>query len=117
MQQTGRARPGETREQGRRVMLAEMQRQVYDDGSYVQHSVNYHRVMLDDCLWAMRIGQLHDEPLEQIAEQYGDARRSPIVQRDEAKAFSEDELVTVVRKEDLEWLREALRDLKKDNEN
>lgn len=31
--------------------------------------------------------------------------------------FSEDELVTVVRKEDLEWLREALRDLKKDNEN
>ncbi|MDZ4782952.1 MAG: alginate lyase family protein [Planctomycetia bacterium] len=56
------------REQGCQVMLAEMQRQVYDDGSYVQHSLNYHRVMLDDCLWAMRIGQLHDEPLEQIAE-------------------------------------------------
>jgi hypothetical protein len=31
--------------------------------------------------------------------------------------FSEDELVTVVRKEDLEWLREVLRDLKKDKEN
>ena len=56
------------REQGRQVMITEMHRQVYDDGSYVQHSLNYHRVMLDDCLWAMRIGQLHGEPLEQIAE-------------------------------------------------
>lgn len=55
------------REQGRRVMIAETHRQIYDDGSYVQHSMNYHRVMLDDCLWAMRIGQLHDEPLEEIA--------------------------------------------------
>lgn len=31
--------------------------------------------------------------------------------------LSGDELVTVVRKEDLEWLREALRDLKRDNDN
>lgn len=56
------------REQGRKIMIAETRRQIYDDGSYVQHSVNYHRVMLDDCLWAMRIGELNGEPLEQIAE-------------------------------------------------
>jgi ubiquinone biosynthesis protein UbiJ len=31
--------------------------------------------------------------------------------------FSEDELVTVVRKEDLEWLREEIKDLKDDKEN
>ncbi|PKL67679.1 MAG: hypothetical protein CVV28_05270 [Methanobacteriales archaeon HGW-Methanobacteriales-1] len=31
--------------------------------------------------------------------------------------FSEDELVTVVRKDDLNWLMEELKDLKKDKEN
>ena len=31
--------------------------------------------------------------------------------------FSEDELVTLVRKEDLEWLRQEIRDLVKDKEN
>lgn len=31
--------------------------------------------------------------------------------------FSEDELVTVVRKNDLKWLMETLRDLKTDKEN
>lgn len=61
------------REQGRTVMIAETRRQIYDDGSYVQHSLNYHRVMLDDCLWAMRIGELHGEPLEQIAERVSKA--------------------------------------------
>lgn len=31
--------------------------------------------------------------------------------------FSEDEMVTVVRKEDMEWLRQEVRDLAKDKEN
>ncbi len=31
--------------------------------------------------------------------------------------FSEDELVTVIRKEDLNWLRDTLRDLKNDKHN
>jgi hypothetical protein len=48
---------------GRRVLEKEVRRQIYDDGSYVQHSMNYHRVMLDDCLWAIRLGELNGQPL------------------------------------------------------
>lgn len=48
---------------GRRVLEQEVRRQIYDDGSYVQHSTNYHRVMLHDCLWAIRIAELNDRPL------------------------------------------------------
>ncbi len=53
---------------------------------------------------------LRDE-LQQIADEFGDARRSPLVQRTEAKAFSEEELVsadpvTVVLSE-AGWIRAA----------
>ncbi len=54
------------RDRGRKVLAAEVARQVYDDGSYVQHSLNYHRVMMDDLLWAIRLGELNDEPLGPI---------------------------------------------------
>src|SRR5262249_44241182 len=33
------------------------------DGSYVQQSMNYHRVMLHDCLWAARLAELNGRPL------------------------------------------------------
>lgn len=48
---------------GRRVLERELARQVYADGSYVQHSMNYHRVMLHDCLWALRLAELNERPL------------------------------------------------------
>lgn len=48
---------------GRRVLEKEVARQIYDDGSYVQHSMNYHRVMLHDLLWAIRLAELNDRPL------------------------------------------------------
>jgi hypothetical protein len=38
---------------------------IYDDGSFVQHSVNYQRVMLHDYLWAIRLGELAGHPLSQ----------------------------------------------------
>lgn len=60
-----RARPW--RACGRKVLLAELARQVYEDGSYVQHSLNYHRVMLDDVLWAARLGELCGDPLPKRA--------------------------------------------------
>lgn len=44
-----------------------MQRQVYDDGSFVQNSTNYHRVMMDDMLWAIRLGQISGQPLPEPA--------------------------------------------------
>lgn len=51
---------------GREVIETDLGRQMYSDGSYVQHSLNYHRVMLDDLLWAARLAELHDQPLSSI---------------------------------------------------
>jgi len=48
---------------GRRVLEQEVPRQVYEDGSFVQQSMNYHRVMLHDCLWAVRLSELNGRPL------------------------------------------------------
>lgn len=43
---------------GKRVLESETKRQIYSDGSYVQHSMSYHRVMLDDLCWAVQLGRL-----------------------------------------------------------
>ncbi len=43
---------------------------------------------------AAKLKKLIRKELQEIAEEYGDERRSPLVQRDEARAFSEDELVS-----------------------
>lgn len=48
---------------GRRVLEKEVRRQVYADGSYVQQSMNYHRVMLHDCIWAIRLAELNGRAL------------------------------------------------------
>lgn len=48
---------------GRTVLIEELTRQIYDDGSYVQHSTNYHRVMLDDVCWAIRMAEIGGDPL------------------------------------------------------
>jgi asparagine synthase (glutamine-hydrolysing) len=50
---------------GRRVLEQEVRRQIYDDGSYVQQSMNYHRVMLHDCMWAIRLAELNGRPLSE----------------------------------------------------
>ena len=51
------------RQLGRRVIQAEVERQVYDDGAYVQHSMNYHRLMLHDLIWALRLGEVNNDRL------------------------------------------------------
>jgi asparagine synthase (glutamine-hydrolysing) len=35
---------------------------IYDDGSFVQHSFNYHRLMLHVYIWAMKLGELCGRP-------------------------------------------------------
>ena len=46
-----------------REPLEELGRELsYTDGSFVQHSVNYQRLMLHDYLWAMRLAELHGRP-------------------------------------------------------
>lgn len=47
---------------GRELFEREIRRQVAIDGSYVQQSMNYHRVMLHDCLWARRLVERSGEP-------------------------------------------------------
>ncbi len=53
---------------GERVLVNELARQVYADGSYVQHSVNYHRVMLDDVLWYLSLSRRRGETVPQAVE-------------------------------------------------
>jgi hypothetical protein len=48
---------------GRHVLIREIGRQVYEDGSYVQHSMNYQRVMLQMSLVALRLAELAEDPL------------------------------------------------------
>ncbi len=48
---------------GRKVLEQEAGRQIYDDGAYVQHSMNYHRLMLQSFVWAIRLGELNGQPL------------------------------------------------------
>jgi hypothetical protein len=47
---------------GYRVLARELRRQIYPDGSYVQHSMNYQRVMLDAATLAFRLAELHGQP-------------------------------------------------------
>ncbi len=51
------------RDHGRRVLEEEAVRQIYDDGAYIQHSTNYHRLMLHDYVWAIELGRRHRTPL------------------------------------------------------
>lgn len=46
---------------GKKVLTQEGLKQIYPDGSYIQHSMNYHRLMLQDYLWVMRLGQLNGD--------------------------------------------------------
>ncbi len=48
---------------GRKVLERSGRELIYDDGSFAQHSVNYHRLILHDYLWAIRLGDLNDQPL------------------------------------------------------
>lgn len=51
------------RDKGKKLLEEQGKSLIYDDGSFSQHSVNYHRLMLHDYLWAMRLGDLNGQPL------------------------------------------------------
>ena len=52
------------RRTGRRVLAAEIRRQCYDDGSYIQQSMNYHRVMLQAAILGVRLADLSGAPMD-----------------------------------------------------
>jgi len=54
------------REAGRKILEEEARRQIYDDGAYIQHATNYHRLMLHDYLWAIRLGELNGYELSPV---------------------------------------------------
>jgi asparagine synthase (glutamine-hydrolysing) len=47
---------------GREVLESQARELIYTDGAFSQHSVNYHRLMLHDYLWALRLGDILGEP-------------------------------------------------------
>ena len=49
------------RDTGRRILEKLGKELIYDDGSFAQHSVNYHRLMLQDYLWALRLAEIHGQ--------------------------------------------------------
>ncbi|RMF73418.1 MAG: hypothetical protein D6744_15635 [Planctomycetota bacterium] len=50
------------RARARRIFERQMRVQCYADGAYIQHSMNYQRVMLHDALLILRLAQLAGEP-------------------------------------------------------
>jgi asparagine synthase (glutamine-hydrolysing) len=50
------------RETGCQVLETLGRELIYDDGSFAQHSVNYHRLMLHDYVWSIRLGDLLKQP-------------------------------------------------------
>lgn len=57
------------RKQGQQVLERLAQELIYDDGSFVQHSVNYHRLMLHAYLWAIELGEKNKQPLSSTLKQ------------------------------------------------
>jgi hypothetical protein len=49
------------RETGRQAIERQVRKLIDADGAFSQHSVNYQRVMLDACLWAIRLGERNNE--------------------------------------------------------
>lgn len=47
---------------GRKLLEQQGRALIYEDGAFSQHSANYHRVMLHDYLWALRLGELVGAP-------------------------------------------------------
>lgn len=50
-------------EKGEKYLESQARELIYDDGAFSQNAANYHRVMLHDFLYAIRIGQLNGRPL------------------------------------------------------
>jgi len=48
---------------GRQTLEAQALELIYEDGSFAQHSTNYHRLILHALLWASRLADLNEEPL------------------------------------------------------
>jgi asparagine synthase (glutamine-hydrolysing) len=55
------------RSRGKELLERRARTQIYADGAYVQHSMNYQRLMMHDFLWALRLAELNDSPFSRDA--------------------------------------------------
>lgn len=51
---------GPWRDKGKALLESQARELIYDDGSFSQHSVNYHRLMLHVYLWTIQLGNAND---------------------------------------------------------
>jgi len=51
-------------EKGKKYIQSEAKWQIYDDGSYIQHSFNYQRLAIQDLTWVVRLGQVNGDQFE-----------------------------------------------------
>ncbi|QUW21251.1 alginate lyase family protein [Sporosarcina sp. Marseille-Q4063] len=49
---------------GKKYIQSEANWQIYDDGSYIQHSFNYQRLAIQDLTWVVRLGQINGDKFE-----------------------------------------------------
>ena len=46
---------------GKKILELESKRLIFDDGSFAQNSSNYHRLMLSDYIYALRLSEINDD--------------------------------------------------------
>lgn len=49
---------------GKKYIQSEADWQIYNDGSYIQHSFNYQRLAIQDLTWVVRLAQINGEQFE-----------------------------------------------------
>jgi hypothetical protein len=54
------------RKKGKKWFEQEVTKQIFEDGSYWQHSMNYHRLVVQLLTWALRLAELNDDTFDDI---------------------------------------------------
>lgn len=49
------------RKKGKKYLESEARWQIYEDGSYIQNSMNYHRLVLQMYTWVLRLGEINKD--------------------------------------------------------
>lgn len=49
------------KEKGKKFIQSETNWQIYEDGSYIQHSFNYQRLAIQDLTWVLRLAQVNED--------------------------------------------------------
>ncbi|KAB7707379.1 heparinase [Bacillus aerolatus] len=53
------------RKKGKKYIQSEAMWQIYEDGSYIQHSMNYQRLAIQGLTWVLRLGQINNDLFEE----------------------------------------------------